>query len=311
MKPAWLLSAALLLAACSPQIYPLYLEMRQPSPSGVDLTRKSLSVVYLDGTNTVDSLFDRAAASALARELEADYFDGREEVGIYHIPSPDSVSLSLMHSLVMDTGADVVFLLSSHLGEATLDPDRPVTGATSVDSAFVSKVNLPVKTSLRVYDSMGEDRVHAFNGSATLVDEVFSNGMLTQDARRAAAYRQGDRQGEQVGMRISKRFLSQWKTERYSFYYFDGWGAEPWIEALEDLGNGEVGKAMDKWMNQIKNADPMRQACAAYNLAQALYLLEDYEMSARWLQTAGKWEDLSLAPGLQKRLDAHLEKLRK
>lgn len=311
MKHAWLLSAVLLLAACSPQIYPLYLEMRQPSPSGVDLTRKSLSVVYLDGTNPVDSLFDRAAASALARELEADYFDGREEVGIYHIPSPDSISLSLMHSLVMDTGADVVFLLSSHLGEAVLEPERPVTGATSVDSAFVSAVNLPVKTALRVYDSMGEDQVREFGGSATLVDEVYSNGMLTQDALRAAAGRQGDRQGEQVGMRISKRFLSQWKTESYSFYYFDTWDADSWVEALEHMGSGEVGKAMDKWMKQVRNTDPMRQACAAFNLAQALYLLEDYEMSARWLQTSQKWEELSLAPGLQKRLDAHLEKLQK
>ena len=39
------LAAALLLAACSPQVYPLYLEVRQPSSSGLNLNRKSMSIV--------------------------------------------------------------------------------------------------------------------------------------------------------------------------------------------------------------------------------------------------------------------------
>lgn len=308
MKPVWILTAALLLAACSPQVYPLYLEMRQASASGVDLSRRSLSVVYLDGTNTTDSLFDRSAASALARALEDDYFDGRQEVGLYHIPTPDSVSLALMHSLVMDTDADVVFLLSSHVGEPSLAASTEVPGATVVDSAFVCPVDLPVSTRLTVYDSMGEDKLLRFNGSATLRDEVYHSGLLSSEAIASAARRQGDRQGEQVGKRIARRFLSKWKTESYSFYYFDGWDAEPWTDALLKLTDGDMAPAMDRWMTLVRQGNTLRRACAAYNLAQAFYLLEDYEMSARWLEASRKWEELTLAPGLQKRLDARLEK---
>ena len=111
MKHSWIFAVVLLIAACSPQIYPLYMDVRNPSSSGLNLSRKDISIVYRDGTNPVDSLFDRQAASSLARSLESDYFGGEEKVGIYHLPELDSMSVDLMHSLVMDTGGDVVFVL--------------------------------------------------------------------------------------------------------------------------------------------------------------------------------------------------------
>ena len=62
MKRASVLVAALVVAACSPEIYPLHLEVRQPSASGMDLNRKSMSIVYMDGSNNLDSLLDRSTA---------------------------------------------------------------------------------------------------------------------------------------------------------------------------------------------------------------------------------------------------------
>ena len=41
-------SAALMMAACSPQAYVMRLEMRNPSSSGLDLDNKSMAVVYLE-----------------------------------------------------------------------------------------------------------------------------------------------------------------------------------------------------------------------------------------------------------------------
>ncbi len=265
---ARLLAAVLLVAACSPQVYPLYLDVRQPSKSGLDLSRKSIGIVYMDGTQPADSTFDRNAASAMARHLEEDYFNGDEEVGLYHIPSEDSVTVEQMHSLVMDTGKDVVFLLTSHLGTVT------ETGG------------LPVSSRLLVYDSMGEDRILRYSGSAIV-----------------AASKEGQpTQAEEVGERMSRRFLSAWKTEAFSFYYFDTL-MEDWNTPLEYLNEGRFAKAMDAWMPLTKNTQPTKRACAAYNMAMAFYLLEDYELSRSWLEVADKIETLSLSAGLHKRLD--------
>ena len=89
MKRSVLLAAALVLAvSCSPEIYTHYLEVRQPSDSGLDLSRKSMAVVYMDGNAPADSSFNRSVASALARALEEDYFGGEEVIGLYHVPRP-------------------------------------------------------------------------------------------------------------------------------------------------------------------------------------------------------------------------------
>lgn len=309
MKRACVFVAALLVAACSPEIYPLHLEVRQPSPSGLDLNRKSMSIVYMDGSNNLDSLFDRSVASALARHLEEDYFNGQEVVELYHISSADSVTVETMRSLVMDTEKDVVFLMSTHLGELNPEENQPVSGAVaSSDSAFVCPVALPVSTSVQIYDSMGQDKVARFSGSAVLHPMVYNSGVTTQDGLKTLALMQLDSQAEEVARRISTRFVSDWKTESFSFYYFDDFRVDEWVEALQHVNDGQFAKAIDVWMPLVSKGYTIKRACAAYNLAMAFYLLEDYELSERWLSLAEKMENLSLAPGLRKRLGAHLEK---
>ena len=295
-------------AACSPQVYPLYMEVRGPSPSGLTLAGKNISVVYMDGNNQVDSLFDRQVASSLARSLEADYFDGREQVGIFRTPATDGVSLDLMHSLVMETEGDVVFVLSSNLGQPAPETNQVAAKATSVDSAYVCPVAVPVRTQLYVYDSMGKDKVIPYKGSAVLRPLVFNNGALTEDGLKSLALRSMAGEADEVGERISTRFLSTWTTESFSFYYFDDLNTNTWINGLAEALEGRFAAAVDLWSPLVKQGSSTYRACACYNIAQAFYFMEDYEMSSRWLDMAEKLENVSLAPGLRKRLSHHLEK---
>lgn len=272
------IAAALLLAACSPQVYPLYLEVRQPSSSGFNLNRKSMSIVYMEGNNNLDSLFERRAASAMARSLEEDYFDGEEVVGLYSVPSLDTVTVENMRSLVMDTDKDVVFLLSTQM-----DVPQDTTVAMSI----------PLKARMYVYDSMGEDKVRSFKGSSVM------NVARMQDLEEKA---------DDVGKTISGRFLSGWKTESFSYYFFDDFSVDEWVEGIQFANDGAFAKSADVWMTLVKKGSNIKRACAAYNLAMTFYLMEDYEMSAKWLALAEKMEDLALTPGLRTRLNAYLEK---
>ena len=168
-----------------------------------------------------------------------------------------------MHALVMDTDRDVVFLLSSHLGEA-------------------SEGKIPVSTRLFVYDSMGKDKVLRYSGSTTLTGTEAE-------------------QAEELSSRIARRFLSTWKKGRYCFYYFENL-SETWTDALDYVDEGKLHKAIDVWMPLVKQGSTLRRACAAYNMAMAFFLLEDYEMSRKWLELADKYEELTLSAGLHTRL---------
>ena len=265
---------ALMAAACSPQVYSLQLDVRQPSLSGLDLARKTMAVVTMEQE---DSLFDRNCASAFAKALDSDYFGGQDVVELYTVPAADSVSLDMMHSLVMDTEADVVFVLSNTLGA----PDEV-------------EQKIPLKTSLGVYDSMGEDKVHRFGGHTSFLPEKYEEGFPEM--------------AEKVGQRISNRFVSQWKTESFSLYYFDNMQAGQWEKALGYAYKGEYAKAIDVWAGLLDSGSEVSKAAACYNIAMAMYLLEDPYMASRWLDKADSLENLTLSPGLRKRIQARLEK---
>lgn len=264
---------AILAVSCSPQVYSLVLDVRQPSPSGLDLARKSMAIVTME---TPDSTFDRNSASAMARLLEQDYFGGDEVVQMFRVPAADTVTLDLMHSLVMDTEADVVFLMSSVIGM----PDN--------------QARLPLRTNLSVYDSMGDDKVHRFKGNAFLTPKDGTSDLSDE--------------AEKVGSRVATRFLSTWKTESFSLYYFDDFNAYTWEKALKLAYENKFGKAIDVWTQFVKEGSAIKRAAASYNIAMAFYLLEDYEMAAKWLDMADTLENLSLSPGLRKRIKSRLEK---
>ena len=263
---------AILAVSCSPQVYSLVLDVRQPSPSGLDLARKSMAIVTME---TPDSTFDRNSASAMARVLEQDYFGGDEVVQMFRVPAADTVTLDLMHSLVMDTEADVVFLMSSVIGM----PDN--------------QARLPLRTNLSVYDSMGEDKVHRFKGNAFLTPKDAASDLSDE--------------AEKVGSRVATRFLSTWKTESFSLYYFDDFNSYTWEKALKLAYENKFGKAIDVWTQFVKEGSAIKRAAASYNIAMAFYLLEDYEMAAKWLDMADSLENLSLSPGLRKRIKSRLE----
>lgn len=307
-KLFWILTAVFGLAACSPQVYPLHLEVRQPSEAGLTLVGKTASIVYMDGTNQVDSLFDRQVASALARALEADYFGGEEVIGLSRIASPDSVGTDLMHNLVMETEGDVIFLLNSSLGAIGFEENKPVPGAASVDSAYVSVASVPVQTSLYVFDSMAKDEVKLHKGKAILRMEVYNNGITSEDGLTTLALRQMPDYAEEIGDRISHRFLSKWANESFSFYYYDDFSSESWFTPLQYAADGEYARAVDGWARMVKEGSALKRACACFNIAQAFFLMGDYELSSRWLAEADKLENLSQSQALRKRLESRLQK---
>lgn len=293
--------AALALAACSPQTLTLSVDMRHPSKSGIDLGRKTMSIVYMD---SADSAFSNAVASSMARTLEEDYFAGREAIGVYKIPA-DSVSLDLMHRLVMDTGDDVVFLLGPpSFGEVALADNVPVKNARNVDSAYVAQAQVPYNAKLFVYDSMDkEDRLQLFRGSSILRGQVYSNGVTAKEYLKEKAQVTKDFGADLVGKQISNRFVPTWKTEGYSLYYYEGWDND-WVDAAYQAYEMNWKGAADIWMKKVNEGSVTKRACACYNTALAFYMMGDLKLATKWLDRADQLDMPSLSPGLRKRIEA-------
>ena len=298
-------AAALLLAACSPMTYPIQLEMRHPSASGLNLSGKSIAIGCMSGTGASDSLFTVAAASGLARTLEADYFGGEEVIPIFQVPQTGEISMELMMKYFMDSGQDVFFLMGApEYGSVSLGVNSPARGViTTPDSAFVAPCTVPFSLKMWVFDSLeGKDTFHSYKGGSTIKINVYNNGMLTGDGLMSETLRQAAGHADRVGIQLGGSFVSTWKLEQYSLYYYDDYSTQDWFKPLDEAEKFNWTKAVDLWTPFLKSRDYQKRACASYNIAVAFYMRGDYELALRWLDQADRFGQPALSPGLRKRI---------
>ena len=302
-------AAALLLTACSPEIYRVYLEVRQPSPSGMKLAGKSMAVVYMDGPAQVDSLLSAGTAAVFAEALEKDYFGGEQVIGMYAYPVADTVKLEDMHKLVMDTGEDVVFVLKSVIGTPKDGKNNPFQKATHPDSAYVYAPKVPVSIKLYVYDSMGTDQVKSYKGNTLINAAIFNSGIVPEEnLNDQIKARVPDVASRSMGERMSKHFMSEWLPESFAFYWFDDFQSSKWTSAIDKIAEGKFADAIKIWEPIVKGKNQYKAAHACYNMAMAFYLLGDMHLATKWLDEADKLENVSQTGSLRRRIINSLEK---
>lgn len=302
-------AAALMLTGCSPELYSIYLEVRQPSSSGLKLAGKSIAVVYMDGPAKSDSLLSAGTAAVFAEALEKDYYGGEPVIGMFAYPIADTVKLEDMHKLVMDTGEDVVFVLRSDIGTPKEGKNNPFQKATHPDSAYVYASKVPVSVKLYVYDSMGADLIKSYKGSTLINAAVFNSGIVPEEnlADQIKSIVPGIASGS-MGEKMSRHFISEWKPESFPFYWFDDLQSSKWTGALDKIQEGKFTDAIKIWEPLVKSRNQYKAAHACYNMAMAFYLLGDMQLATRWLDEADKMENVSQTASLRRRIIKNLQK---
>jgi len=265
--------AAVSLVSCSPQAYTMYLQMREPSDSGVDMDGKTMAVVYLEDGSTRDSLFNNCVADGLASGLEKEYFNSETAVDLFSIVSNDDYSSKdSLTRLLLDMDVDIVFLV-----------DRPEFSDTVSESGKTKTTS-----HLYVYDSMDrKDEVRELNASYNLTSADPEMRSFPVEAQK-------------VGTAFSKKFINTWKDEVYVVIYYS---TEKWDNALMHATELEWDKAADIWLQLVGSSkSPVAQSCAAYNIALACYMQKEYKLALEWLDQSDKLNPISLSKNLRKRI---------
>lgn len=301
----------LCIASCAPMKHAVHVEMRHPSKSGVDLAGKDVSVVYLETDNTVANAFSEGMADAFAYTLEQDYGTGEGSVGIYRMPmSPDGnyASKDSLFNILMDTGADVVFLFDTvRLGTIVIGGATRVASPRSADSTFVSRASMPYTMKLFCFDAMDQkEQVKTFGGTSVARPDVYSDGRRTSKELMDKAMKNVDKDGWNAGVLVAESFKSQWKHEQYSIVYFDS--SDKWFEAMLKADQYDWKGAMDIWLDMLKTKDMMKRSCAEFNISVACYMLGDYNLASQWLDRSDEDNKLPISDAMRKRIDQRLGK---
>lgn len=307
-KMTILAAAAAVLAACSPQVFTMNIDMRQPSASGINVAGKTLSVAWLDDLSGQDTAFSPALAEGFSQALEKDYFGGEKAIALYRMEKDFGGDYSARDTLVnyaLASGDDLVFLFEAPaFGPLQYSQRSPVVGV-SRDSSQVLTVTVPYSLNLYVYDTMGKDTVRVFRGQTEFQHKTFCSPDERDEDVGWRIWKDLEGDGTRAGVKAAQQFLSTWKAERYSFIYYDA--PEAWSTAAQAAYEYRWHDAIKVWMTLLDTKNLEKRSCAAYNIATACYLMGDYDLAIKWLDRSDKDQPLSLSAGLRKRILARKE----
>lgn len=281
-----------LTASCSPVSYRFALERSKPSSSGLDLSGKSIAAVYAYPSSPEDSLMAAEIAQGFVSVMEEDYFLGADAMPLYNIAydsSADYADKDTLVGMIVDSGADVVFLFHSF-----------ASGSLAVSSANV--VELPFTAKLSLYDSMSsEDTVKVYDYSDSFLWSV-PGGMEKKDVSTAvsedlpnAAFKYG---GE-----VASVFAPEWSEESYTIILYEN--DSEWMNAAElAVFDMDWAAAIRIWMEKADTGDVRKSSSAAYNCALGCYVLGEYGLAEKWLDYSDSLYRFSSSSTLRNRISA-------
>lgn len=262
-----------LLSSCMPQVYSLYLDVKYPSQSGLDLSGKSIGVVCLDNGSAADSSFVASFSDGLAQGLEA-IFDTGYHVDVYSLPKVEGGDYSCKDSVVMmlmALGTDAVFVVDSPRY------DEPEGG------------KLPCHENVYVFDSKDKsDSVVHLRRVARIPCSDSSEVMSYSDA-------------QYFGYGVTEAVKLSWKNEYMPLYYFDDLN-NSWIEALSCVEQMQWQKALDIWLSMVGNSSYEKRSCVFYNIATACYLMDNFDIALQWLDKSDSLKKLPYSAILRERI---------
>lgn len=290
-----------ILASCSPSIYTMPVQMRQPSDSGADLCGKSIAIAYVAGERT-DSLFNASLSEGLALSLESEYFGGEQVIPIYTMPETGKslyYARDTLRSLVMDTGRDFIFLLDkTEFGALDCGIPQP-TGLEAPDSLYKISATLPLTLHLYTYDSFdARDTVMVYSAATSPKLWFYGNAEESEEELLSKTKASVTASAQNIGAKLGASFEMNWKTENFSLYFYE---TEKWLDALSFAYAFNWQKAIDIWTGFV-GGGPLKQACAAYDIATACYMLQQYDLALSWLDICDASASLTHSATLRKRV---------
>lgn len=311
------LMAATLLQSCGPVIRYFNIDQRVPAEFPVDLTDKNISVfsstdaikdsASLDKERfTTDSLLMLNMALGLAEGLESKLSLDTGAIMVFNqtgtkrsqLDNPDYVK-----GLALNSSADMLFVIEYlDMGTMTL---YKVAGEGLSGSADISYVSLPFTMEVGLYNGITGLPEFRREVADTIYWEVITRMDLKDEVIASRLYSSMYEISKKLGASFSSRFFDNWETiERYLYNY----ESKPWMEAYRLSQEFRWKEAMDIWMTLTNEATPVKRASAAFNIAVALEMMDEYKLALEWIDYAAKNYPLEGIPGYKSLLETRVEK---
>ncbi|MDP3397650.1 MAG: DUF6340 family protein [Bacteroidales bacterium] len=278
-----------LLCACAPVTEIINVEARIPAEYPIDFNEKSVAV-FFSVTDEMpdesflyknDSILMQQLATGIASTIEKNLL--LDEGGVFvfkHFPDANTVyDMSYIHELSFNSNSDIIIIVDSvEVGHIGLLDGVKHNFTTNYISRYIFA---PFRSSIKVYDGITAKSLAYINQSDTVFWEILSKNDLRPEVMAVRARQSMPNVSRSIGEEVVKALFPTWQAQKRTLYLYP---TQAWINAANYAKEFKWKEAMDFWLKQSKDKDPVKAAVAAYNIAIACELTDRHELALEWAE---------------------------
>ncbi|MEG0517717.1 MAG: DUF6340 family protein [Bacteroidales bacterium] len=305
------ITLAAFFTGCAPQALYFNVDVKNQEGRDLKIDDGTVAVFPLTGSNVADSLRIGNAALGLAEKLEQDRNLKTGTISVFSIPQAEfsgfndtkteavkNYDKTYLQDLMLKTDGDIqIFIHNLQFGQYTVSNTDPVT--------YGANVIVPYSVQLQAYNVLKDSLLYTKSHSDTIYLQILNLDRKGNSQLSKVVASNLPDISRKIGEGLASYLTIQWITqERMLITYV---GETSWDKAYELAQNFKWNEAIDVWIPLTASQNPKRSSCAAYNIAVACEMTEQFPLAMEWVQYSLKKFKFKEAEELR----IHLQNLKK
>ena len=297
------------MAGCLPQARYFNVDVRCEDFVEIPIEGNSVAVFSIVSQNNLDSIRCSSVALGVAGKIEADRGLAKGDVSVYSIPKiefrgfpsgqnekVEEVDTEYLSHLMIKTGVQMfVFVDNLRFGQYSI----PSSGASY--GFENTSVIVPYMVDMNVYDPLKGQTLFKLEMKDSVYLQMASS-VLNEKKVGAMISNYLPEISGRIGEKLASYLSVQWETQERMLVSFSD---VKWEKACDLDQDFKWEEAIKIWMGLAESENPKKAAYAAYNIAVGCEMLEQFELSRKWIEFSLKkykfTESLLMSEQLRKR----------
>jgi hypothetical protein len=278
----------LAMAGCLPQARYFNVDVRSEEFVEIPIEGNSVAVFSIVSQNRHDSIRCSNVALGLAEKIEADRGLEKGDVAVYSIPKIEfrgfpsalndkitDVDTVYLSQLMLKTGVQMfVFVDNLRFGQYSIP--------YSVTSADFDNTNVlvPYMVDMNVFDPVKGETLYKLELRDSIYMQMVSSVVTDKKVGAMISNYLPEISGK-IGQRLASSLSVQWETQERMLVSFSD---VKWEKACDLAQDFKWEEAIKIWMGLAESENPKKAAYAAYNIAVGCEMLEQFELSRKWIE---------------------------
>ncbi len=271
-------TAAVFLCGCAPQARFFNVDVKSNKGKNLNINDRKAAVFPIVTSNAPDSIRISNVALGVAEKMERDRQMSQGEIPVFSIPKSEfGYDKTYLQELMLKSGGDIQIFVND-LKFYRYNVTRQATGYFNEYAGM--NVILPYSVEMNVYNALQDTIMLSVKQKDTIYLQI-SNGINEAKIGDAISSYMPEI-SKKIGASLASGLTTQWITQERMLITYEG--ENSWEKPYELAQDFKWQEAIDLWLPLTYSQNRRRAAFAAYNIAVACEMTEQFPLAMEWVK---------------------------